>query len=183
MPPRPQILPERFDRGADLSDEARTNRGLRRCGSDVGRIDGRWGISELSGLSHVGTRTSIRAVVHSHVSGWLIPGRPRAGVVLLLHGVRADRREMLGRARFLNRLGYGHFADRSAGTRREPGRSHHLRRPRSEGRAGRTGLFGAQSTRRAGGRDRRFARRRIIAPRQAGPGAERRGARIDVSDH
>jgi len=27
--------------------------------------------------------------------------------VLLLHGVRADRREMLGRARFLNRLGYG----------------------------------------------------------------------------
>jgi fermentation-respiration switch protein FrsA (DUF1100 family) len=27
-------------------------------------------------------------------------------VVLLLHGVRADRREMLGRAKFLNRLGY-----------------------------------------------------------------------------
>ncbi|HKD26945.1 MAG TPA: alpha/beta fold hydrolase [Xanthobacteraceae bacterium] len=50
---------------------------------------------------------TIPVVVHSHVSGWLIPGTPRAGVVLLLHGVRADRREMLGRARFLNRLGYG----------------------------------------------------------------------------
>ena len=39
------------------------------------------------------------------VSGWLLPGRPNNGAVLLLHGVRADRREMVGRARFLNELG------------------------------------------------------------------------------
>jgi pimeloyl-ACP methyl ester carboxylesterase len=40
------------------------------------------------------------------VSGWLARGKEGLGVVLLLHGVRADRRDMVGRAKFLNRLGY-----------------------------------------------------------------------------
>ncbi|MES2933941.1 MAG: alpha/beta hydrolase [Pseudomonadota bacterium] len=40
------------------------------------------------------------------ISGWMVHGKPGAGVVLLLHGVRADRREMLGRARFLKQLDY-----------------------------------------------------------------------------
>ena len=40
------------------------------------------------------------------VAGWMIRGRPGAGAVLLLHGVRANRSEMLGRARFLARDGY-----------------------------------------------------------------------------
>ena len=40
------------------------------------------------------------------VAGWMISGKSGAGVVILLHGVRGDRREMLDRARFLNRLGY-----------------------------------------------------------------------------
>lgn len=40
------------------------------------------------------------------VVGWFAPGQATKGVVLLLHGVRSDRRQMLGRARSLNRLGY-----------------------------------------------------------------------------
>lgn len=40
------------------------------------------------------------------VAGWLVPGRPAHGVVLLLHGVRADRTQMTARARFLVRAGY-----------------------------------------------------------------------------
>ena len=40
------------------------------------------------------------------VAGWMIRGRPGAGAVLLLHGVRANRSEMVGRARFLARDGY-----------------------------------------------------------------------------
>ena len=40
------------------------------------------------------------------VSGWYIPGRPRSGAVLLLHGVRSDRRQMIGRAKLLSNLGY-----------------------------------------------------------------------------
>lgn len=40
------------------------------------------------------------------LAAWMLPGRPGQGAVLLLHGVRADRREMLGRARFLNQRGY-----------------------------------------------------------------------------
>lgn len=40
------------------------------------------------------------------LTAWLLPGQPGQGAVLLLHGVRADRRDMLGRARFLNRLGH-----------------------------------------------------------------------------
>lgn len=41
----------------------------------------------------------------AYVSGWVARGAG-SGAVLLLHGVRADRRAMLGRALFLNRLGY-----------------------------------------------------------------------------
>lgn len=40
------------------------------------------------------------------VIGWFAPGQPRSGAVLLLHGVRADRTQMLRRARFLNHAGY-----------------------------------------------------------------------------
>ncbi|MFZ6645091.1 alpha/beta hydrolase [Undibacterium sp. TJN25] len=40
------------------------------------------------------------------VAGWIAPGRPGSGAVLLLHGVRGDRRQMTDRARFLNRAGY-----------------------------------------------------------------------------
>jgi esterase/lipase len=40
------------------------------------------------------------------VKGWFVRGRPGQGDVLLLHGVRANRTEMLSRARFLARDGY-----------------------------------------------------------------------------
>ncbi len=40
------------------------------------------------------------------VAGWYTHGTPGAGAVLLLHGVRGDRRDMLGRARFLHAAGY-----------------------------------------------------------------------------
>ena len=43
---------------------------------------------------------------HGHISGWLVPGTPGSGAVLLLHGVRSDRRQMVERARFLQRAGY-----------------------------------------------------------------------------
>lgn len=42
----------------------------------------------------------------SLVHGWFLQGRPDRAGVLLLHGVRADRREMLDRARFLFSAGY-----------------------------------------------------------------------------
>lgn len=42
----------------------------------------------------------------SSVSGWFVQGKPEMGVVLLLHGVRSDRRQMLGRAKFLSQAGY-----------------------------------------------------------------------------
>lgn len=40
------------------------------------------------------------------VAGWRMRGRPGAGALLLLHGVRADRTEMLARAGFLVAEGY-----------------------------------------------------------------------------
>lgn len=40
------------------------------------------------------------------LKGWFLAGRQGKGVVVLLHGLRADRRSMLGRARFLYRAGY-----------------------------------------------------------------------------
>jgi fermentation-respiration switch protein FrsA (DUF1100 family) len=42
----------------------------------------------------------------SMIHGWFSPGRPGEGAVLLLHGVRGDRRDMLSRAEFLHGLGY-----------------------------------------------------------------------------
>lgn len=41
------------------------------------------------------------------VVGWQVRGEPGAGVVLLLHGVRADRRSMLDRALWLHHRGHG----------------------------------------------------------------------------
>jgi uncharacterized protein len=38
--------------------------------------------------------------------GWLLPGRKGAGAVLLMHGVRASRLQMLERALFLSSAGY-----------------------------------------------------------------------------
>ena len=40
------------------------------------------------------------------IHGWLIAGAKGQGAVLLLHGVRADRRAMVNRARFLHAAGY-----------------------------------------------------------------------------
>jgi len=42
----------------------------------------------------------------SVVTGWFIHGQPGAGAVLLVHGVRGSRLDMLERARFLARAGY-----------------------------------------------------------------------------
>jgi pimeloyl-ACP methyl ester carboxylesterase len=41
------------------------------------------------------------------VFGWFGRGDPGQGAIVLLHGLRADRRSMIGRARFLKRAGYG----------------------------------------------------------------------------
>src|SRR5579862_6597400 len=38
--------------------------------------------------------------------GWFVPGVPGRGAVVLVHGIHADRRVMLPRARFLHRAGY-----------------------------------------------------------------------------
>jgi uncharacterized protein len=43
---------------------------------------------------------------HPPVAGWLSRGTAGSGAVLLLHGVRSDRRQMIARAKFLRRLGY-----------------------------------------------------------------------------
>ena len=42
----------------------------------------------------------------SRLSGWFIRGRQGGGSVLLLHGIRANRLQMLDRARFLHEGGY-----------------------------------------------------------------------------
>jgi fermentation-respiration switch protein FrsA (DUF1100 family) len=42
----------------------------------------------------------------SRLSGWFIPGLPQMGVVLLMHGIRANRLAMLDRARLLHGHGF-----------------------------------------------------------------------------
>lgn len=42
----------------------------------------------------------------STIRGWFIRGKQDAGVIVLMHGVRANRLNMIERARFLSRAGY-----------------------------------------------------------------------------
>ena len=42
----------------------------------------------------------------SRLSGWFLRGQPHRGGVLLMHGIRANRLEMLGRARMLHGNGF-----------------------------------------------------------------------------
>jgi pimeloyl-ACP methyl ester carboxylesterase len=52
--------------------------------------------------------TSIRLPTagNQSISGWFIKGNTKHGAVLLLHGIRGNRLNMLARARFLNKAGY-----------------------------------------------------------------------------
>jgi len=43
----------------------------------------------------------------SQIHGWFLPGRAGRGVIVIMHGVRACRLDMLDRARFLSEAGYG----------------------------------------------------------------------------
>jgi len=40
------------------------------------------------------------------IQGWLVPAKVSKGVIVLMHGVHADRRTMGGRVNFLHRAGY-----------------------------------------------------------------------------
>jgi pimeloyl-ACP methyl ester carboxylesterase len=49
---------------------------------------------------------SASRVTFGGLVGWWVPGAAGAPCVILMHGVHADRRDMLGRARFLQAAGY-----------------------------------------------------------------------------
>ncbi len=53
-----------------------------------------------------GRRVEFSSASGATIRGWLIDGRKESGVIILLHGVRANRLSMLERARFLSRAGY-----------------------------------------------------------------------------
>jgi len=48
---------------------------------------------------------SFRDAAGQQITGWFVPGRPGEGAVLLLHGVRGNRLQMLARAHWLQREG------------------------------------------------------------------------------
>lgn len=58
--------------------------------------------SSLSGAEDVAFHSASGSLIH----GWFVSGTTGQGAVLLLHGVRGDRRDMLARAVFLHDLGY-----------------------------------------------------------------------------
>jgi len=42
----------------------------------------------------------------SRIHGWFLPGQQSHGAIILMHGIRGKRSDMLGHARFLNKAGY-----------------------------------------------------------------------------
>lgn len=64
-------------------------------------------------LSTIGTSPSsapFEAVSFEPVQGWYLPASDNNNCILLLHGVRSDRREMVGRAIFFRNEGYPSLA-------------------------------------------------------------------------
>jgi uncharacterized protein len=57
--------------------------------------------SGLAGIA-VQFQSASGAMIH----GWFMPGMKGAGAIILMHGVRSDRRSMLNRAKFLSHSGY-----------------------------------------------------------------------------
>ena len=97
-------------------------RGLRRFGSAVVLVaalgfGASWYVgseSEAPAPRHIGAppadlpveAVTIASASGSRLAGWFIPGEPHHGAILLLHGIRANRLEMLGRARLFHGLGF-----------------------------------------------------------------------------
>ncbi len=51
-------------------------------------------------------RITFQSASGSLIHGWWVPGAERGGAVVLLHGIKGNRLDMVGRAEFLNRAGY-----------------------------------------------------------------------------
>jgi uncharacterized protein len=59
----------------------------------------------------------------SRLASWFVPGKPGAGAVLLLQGVRGTRLELVERARFFHRSGFAVLMIDFQGTGESPGRA------------------------------------------------------------
>lgn len=53
-----------------------------------------------------GTEVTFKNKNGNNLSGWFVPGDDLHGGILLMHGVRSNRKEMIQRAVFLNKSGY-----------------------------------------------------------------------------
>ncbi len=53
-----------------------------------------------------GTAVQFPSASGAMIHGWFMPGIKGAGVIILMHGVRSDRRSMLNRAKFFSHSGY-----------------------------------------------------------------------------
>lgn len=71
----------------------------------------------------LGQRLVIASASGARLHGWFAPGRPGGGAVLLLHGIGADHRSMLPRARFLHDSGYAVLLVDFQGQGESPGRA------------------------------------------------------------
>ena len=64
---------------------------------------------------------TVENVEYEDVHGWYFPSKHHKACILLLHGVRSNRREMLGRAIFLKEEGYSSFTIDLQGHGETPG--------------------------------------------------------------
>ena len=64
----------------------------------------------------------VENVVFEDVHGWYFPAKGQKACILLMHGVRSNRREMLGRAIFLKEEGYSSFVIDLQGHGETPGK-------------------------------------------------------------
>ena len=65
----------------------------------------------------------IESASGSRLASWFVPGKPGAGAVLLLQGVRGTRLELIERARFFHRSGFAVLMIDFQATGESPGRA------------------------------------------------------------
>src|SRR5690349_18144026 len=53
-----------------------------------------------------GEKVEFSSASGANLRGWFIPAEKNLATIILMHGVRGSRVEMLGRARFLHEAGY-----------------------------------------------------------------------------
>lgn len=84
-------------------------------------VGGQLSAPALANIGSPPINQPFESVKFEHVSGWYLPASKGSSCILLMHGVRSNRREMIGRAIFFRSEGFSSLAIDLQGHGESPG--------------------------------------------------------------